>query len=102
MLHPTSIELSENKEKKDQPFNRYEVALAAAKTARDLTDQYVEQREKAEETIAASKDTDRPVNTLIDDDLRDVKAVQLAVEKLRDGEYVIVRKEEEDNEASDN
>lgn len=94
MLHPTALELAENKDEKGESFNRYEVAIAAAKCARKLTDKYVEQRDRAEKEIADSKETDRPVNTLIDDDLRDVKAVQLAVEKLDKGEYVIVRKDD--------
>lgn len=92
MLHPTALELSENK-KTGESFNRYEVAIATAKCARKLTDEYVAEREKAEKIIAESKETDRPAKDLISDDLRDEKAVQLAVEKMDEGEYVIVRTE---------
>ena len=40
MIYPTIAELT-----KDE-FNRYELALATAKCARMITDEYVKQREK--------------------------------------------------------
>lgn len=84
MLHPTFSELS-----KDQ-FNRYQLAIAAAKCARKVTDEYVSQREAAEKTQTGNKETDRPVSTMIDAQLKDEKAVKIAIERIYNGEYSIV------------
>lgn len=84
MLHPTFSELS-----KDQ-FNRYQLAIAAAKCARKVTDEYVEQREAAEKSQTGNKETDKPVNTMIDAQLKDEKAVKIAIERIYKGQYSIV------------
>ena len=84
MLHPTFQELS-----KDQ-FNRYQLAIAAAKCARKVTDEYVEQREAAEKSQTGNKETDKPVNTMIDAQLKDEKAVKIAIERIYTGQYSIV------------
>ena len=47
MLKPTIKDLT-----KDQ-YNRYELTLATAKAARQLTDEYVRQREEAEKVMKA-------------------------------------------------
>lgn len=83
MLHPTIEELTHGK------FNRYELALATAKCARLVTDEYVRQHELAEKEQAGNKESDKPLNTMIDKELRDEKAVHVAVNRLRDGIYVI-------------
>ncbi len=83
MLHPTIEELTHGK------FNRYELALATAKCARLVTDEYVRQHEEAEKANTGNKETDKPINTMIDRELRDEKAVHVAVNRLRDGVYVI-------------
>lgn len=83
MLHPTIEELTHGK------FNRYELALATAKCARLVTDEYVRQHEEAEKANTGNKETDKPINTMIDRELRDEKAVHVAVNRLRDGIYVI-------------
>lgn len=83
MLHPTIEELTHGK------FNRYELALATAKCARIVTDEYVRQHEIAEKSQTGNKETDKPLNTMIDKELRDEKAVHVAVNRLRDGVYVI-------------
>lgn len=83
MLHPTIEELTHGK------FNRYELALATAKCARLVTDEYVRQHEEAEKKQTGNKETDKPINTMIDKELRDEKAVHVAVNRLRDGVYVI-------------
>ena len=57
MLYPTIDQLT-----KDE-FNRYELALATAKCARIITNEYVEQREAAEE----AKGTGAKVSDEIDD-----------------------------------
>ena len=83
MLYPTIGELTKGE------FNRYELSLATARCARIVTDEYVKQREDAEKSQTGNKETDKPINTMIDRELRDEKAVHVAVNRLRDGIYVI-------------
>ncbi|MBQ8416135.1 MAG: hypothetical protein IJX13_04450 [Clostridia bacterium] len=83
MLHPTIEELTGGQ------YNRYELALATAKCARLITDEYVRQHDAAEKSITGNKETDKPLNTMIDRELRDEKAVHVAVNRLKAGEYVI-------------
>ena len=83
MLHPTIEELTQGK------YNRYELALATARCARLVTDEYVRQHEAAERAQTGNKETDRPTHTMIDRELRDEKAVQVAVRRIYRGEYVI-------------
>ena len=83
MLHPTIEELTHGQ------YNRYELALATAKCARLITDEYVRQHDAAEKSITGNKETDRPLNTMIDKELRDEKAVHVAVNRLYEGEYEI-------------
>ena len=83
MLHPTIEELTKGE------YNRYELVLATAKCARLITDEYVRQHDAAEKSITGNKETDRPLNTMIDRELRDEKAVHVAVNRLYAGEYVI-------------
>ena len=90
MLHPTITELTKEK------FNRYELALATAKCARLITNEYVRQREAAEKSITGNKDTDKPLVTMIDKEYRDEKAVKTAISRIHGGEYVIVERTEED------
>ena len=92
MLHPTITELTKEK------FNRYELALATAKCARLITNEYVRQREAAEKSITGNKDTDKPLVTMIDKEYRDEKAVKTAISRIHGGEYVIVERSEEDEE----
>lgn len=95
MLHPTFNELS-----KDQ-FNRYQLAIAAAKCARRVTDEYVAQREAAEKAQTGNKETDKPVSTMIDAQLKDEKAVKIAIERIYKGEYSIVETMPEDPTAAE-
>ena len=83
MLYPTIDELTQGK------YNRYELALATARCARLITDEYVRQHDLAEKSITGNKDTDRPLNTMIDRELRDEKAVQVAIGRMYRGEYAI-------------
>ena len=92
MLHPTIEELTKGE------YNRYELALATAKCARLITDEYVRQHDAAEKSITGNKETDRPINTMIDKELRDEKAVHVAVIRLYAGEYVIDVNANEDSE----
>lgn len=83
MLHPTIDELTQDK------YNRYELALATAKCARIVTDEYVRQHDAAERAQTGNKETDRPINTMIDKELRDEKAVKVAIGRIYRGEFVI-------------
>lgn len=95
MLYPTINELTKGQ------FNRYELALATARCARLVTDEYVKQREDAEHANAQNKDSEHPINAMIDKDLRDDKAVKTAIRRIYDGEYVIVRKEKDSEQIAD-
>ena len=95
MLYPTITELT-----KDE-FNRYELALATAKCARIITDEYVSQRVAAEEAAAGNKDTERALINNINKEYRDEKAVKNAISKIHSGEYQIVRTESSDAEAAE-
>ncbi len=88
MLYPTINELTKG------DFNRYELSLATARCARIVTDEYVKQREDAEKSQTGNKETDKPINTLINKELRDEKAVKTAIRRIHDGEYEIVRRPE--------
>ena len=92
MLHPTIDELSQGK------YNRYELALATARCARLVTDEYIRQHDAAERAQTGNKETDRPINTMIDRELRDEKAVQVAVRRIYRGEYVIDENAEAEEE----
>ena len=90
MLYPTIDELTKGK------FNRYELAIATAKCARMITDEYVKQRETAEKMMTGNKDNDRPLMAMIDREYRDEKAVKNAITRINNGEYVIVEANEEE------
>ncbi len=91
MLYPTITELT-----KDE-FNRYELALATAKCARIITDEYVAQRVAAEAAAGGNKDTERALINMINKEYRDEKAVKNAITKIHSGEYKIVRTEGNDD-----
>ena len=74
-------------------INRYALVIATAKCARIVTDEYVEQREKADRLVA-NKQTDKPISALIDSDLRNKKAVENAVQRIYSGEYKIITPKE--------
>ena len=88
MLYPTIKELT-----KDE-FNRYELALATAKCARIITEEYVRQREAAEKAATGNKENDRNLINMINKEYRDEKAVKNAISKIHSGEYMIVHTEE--------
>ncbi len=94
MLHPTANELSKN-------LNRYQLAIATAKCARLVTDEYVGQREAAEKTLTGNKETDKAAVTMIDRELKDEKAVKLAIERIYRGEYTIVEDVAEEKKTGD-
>ena len=88
MLYPTIKELT-----KDE-FNRYELALATAKCARLITEEYVKQRETAEKAATGNKETDRNLINMINKEYRDEKAVKNAISKIHTGEYRIIHQSE--------
>lgn len=90
MLYPTIQELT-----KDE-FNRYELALATAKCARMITDEYVKQRETAEKAATGNKETDRNLINMINKEYRDEKAVKNAIVKIHSGEYKMIRRESDE------
>lgn len=94
MIYPTFSELT-----KDQ-FNRYQLALATAKCARIVTDEYVKQREDAEKAISGGKESERPLQTMIDKELKDEKAVKIAINRIYKGEYAIAEIEDAPTEES--
>ena len=85
MLYPTIEELTQGK------YNRYELALATAKCARLITDEYVRQHEIAEKSLTGNKETDRSITSMIDRELRDEKAVKVAIGRIHQGNYEIDR-----------
>ena len=90
MLYPTIKELTNDE------FNRYELALATAKCARLITDEYVRQRTVAEAVTANNKETERNLANMITKEYRDEKAVKNAITKIHAGEYKIVHVEEDE------
>jgi DNA-directed RNA polymerase subunit K/omega len=84
MIYPSISDLSKNGK-----YNRYTLVIAASKTARILTDEYVKQREYAEKLIA-NKETDKSLISMIKREYRDEKAVKCAINRLHDGEFDIV------------
>ena len=87
MIYPTIDQLSKGE------FNRYELVVGVAKCARIVTDEYVEMRAKAQRMIE-NHETEKPLAALIDPEYKDQKAVKIAVNKLMDGRFKMVRPEE--------
>ncbi|MBR2343911.1 MAG: hypothetical protein IKA64_06645 [Clostridia bacterium] len=87
MIYPTIDQLTEGK------FNRYELVVGVAKGARIVTDEYVEMRSRAQKMIE-NHETDKPLSALIDPEYKDQKAVKIAIAKLVDGEFKMVRSED--------
>ena len=96
MLYPTIDELTQGK------FNRYELALATAKCARLITDEYVRQHELVEKSATGNKETDRALSATIDKELRDEKAVKVAISRIYRGEYSIAQDVGEDSDGEEN
>ena len=93
MIYPSIKDLNKNGE-----YNRYEIALATAKCARMITNEYTRQRAEAERQMTGNKETDKPLNAMIDKEVRDEKAVKLAIGRIHKGEYTIVHKDPAEQE----
>lgn len=92
MIYPTISDLTKGE------YNRYEIALATAKCARMITNEYTRQRQEAERSMTGNKETDKPLNTMIDKEVRDEKAVKLAIGRIYKGDYTIVHKDPAEQE----
>lgn len=82
MIKPTISELTKGE------MNRYELVIAIAKCARMVTDEYVAQRERAEEMVA-NRETEKPLASLIAKEYRDEKAVKTAINRFHNGRYQV-------------
>ena len=89
MIYPTIDELTKCN------YNRYQLAIATAKCARLITDEYVRQRAAAENTLTGTKEGGGNIMSLIDQDLADKKAVKNAIDHINAGDYTIVNAPEE-------
>ena len=90
MLYPTIEELTQGNK-----INRYELALATAKCARLITDEYVRQHEFVEKSATGNKEADRALLATIDRELRDEKAVKVAINRIYRGEFEILENADE-------
>ncbi|MBQ8341186.1 MAG: DNA-directed RNA polymerase subunit omega [Clostridia bacterium] len=84
MIYPTIQDLTKGN------FNRYQLAIATAKCARIITDEYVKQRVAAESALTGSKEGGSTIASLIDPTLANEKAVKNAINRINNGEYEIV------------
>ena len=84
MIYPTIDELTKGN------YNRYQLAIATAKCARLITDEYVRQRATAENALTGSKEGSGNIMSLIDQDLADKKAVKNAIDSIHAGNHLIV------------
>jgi len=89
MIYPTIDQLANNQ------YNRYQLALATAKCARMITDEYVRQRTAAENALTATKEGGGMLLNMIDPKLANNKAVKNAIDGISNGDYVIVDSPEE-------
>ncbi len=87
MIYPTIEQLTKGK------FNRYELVVGVAKCARIVTDEYVNMRAEAQKLID-NHETDKSLSALIDPEYKDKKAVKIAISKLEDGRFKMLRPEE--------
>ena len=89
MIYPTIQDLTKGK------YNRYQLAIATAKCARLITDEYVKQRSAAESALTGTKEGSTTIASLIDPALANEKAVKNAINHMSEGDYVIVDAPEE-------
>lgn len=84
MIYPTINDLTKGQ------YNRYQLAIATAKCARLITDEYVRQRNAAESALTGTKDGNSTILSMIGSDLADKKAVKNAIDHMSAGDYEIV------------
>ena len=88
MVEPSITDLTKGE------FDRYTLAVATAKCARMITDEYMKQREIAEKKVA-NKETDKSVANMINREDRDEKAVKTAINHMYAGDFAIVGYDDE-------
>ncbi|MBQ8689656.1 MAG: hypothetical protein IJ515_04755 [Clostridia bacterium] len=86
MIYPTIEQLAKGE------FNRYELVVGVAKCARLVTDEYVDMKAKAQKMID-NHETEKSLSALIAPEYKDQKAVKIAIARLVDGKYRMVRPE---------
>ncbi len=84
MIYPTIKQLTNDE------FNRYELVIGVAKSARIVTDEYIEMRAKAQKMID-NHETEKSLAALIDPEYKDQKAVKIAIAKLQSGRFKMKR-----------
>lgn len=84
MVQPSLSKLLEK-----ENINRYTLVVATAKCAREITDDYIRQREYAEKN--SGKDSDKNAANVVNVKYRDEKAVKNAIDELYSDEYRIVQ-----------
>jgi len=92
MIYPTIQELTKGN------YNRYQLAIATAKCARLITDEYVKQRSAAESALTGTKEGSSTIASMIDPTLANEKAVKNAINSIHKGEYEIVDAPEAEEE----
>ena len=92
MIYPTIQELTKGN------YNRYQLAIATAKCARLITDEYVKQRSAAENALTGTKEGSSTIASMIDPTLMNEKAVKNAINSIHNGEYEIVDAPEAEEE----
>ena len=88
MIYPTIEQLTKGE------LNRYELVVGVAKCARIVTDEYIDMRNKAQKMID-NHETEKPLAALINPEYKDKKAVKIAIAKLEEGRFKLVRPESE-------
>ena len=83
MIFPSINDLAKDK------YDKYTLVIATAKCAREITEEYVVQREYAERKIA-NKETDKSIAAMIKKEYRDEKAVKNVVLGLYEGKFRII------------
>ena len=99
MIEPSIEELTKKiREKCAFRINRYELVLATAKAARIITEEQNDKREELEKAAIAAKDaSENGGKTALKLEVREVKdipdekMVKSAIQKIYDGEFLIVR-----------
>ena len=86
MIYPTIEQLTKGE------LNRYELVVGVAKCARIVTDEYIEMRTRAQKMID-NHETEKSLAALIDPEYKDKKAVKIAIAKLEEGRFKLVRPE---------
>lgn len=86
MINPSIEQLTKGKK-----MNRYMLVIAAAKTAKSITEDYQDQRMQAEEQIKKlgidKTNSQLTLDAFIDPVLAEDKAVETAVLRLKEGGY---------------